>query len=184
MKNTDGSVRDQQRSHVYAWERAHIADFYTIDLTLEECRTLIEKVCADYQKSVPLVTDGRGTRRAHGNAQCINLPQWARSTPIVLHELAHCILNGKMRSGTYAGHGPEFMRLFLDLLVKYAKLPARELRASATKAGLKVAPLAACPRPIDREEKRLRAEVRAARLSCQMAEQALHDYLKTKGKSG
>ena len=172
-------IRDSQRQKVYDWEGTHVPGSSVL-IPLADCEALIARVCADYNLHSPPVRDGRGTRAARGGSEFINLPRWSRSVPIVLHETAHAILIGKYGSYRYAPHGPEFMRLYLDLLAKYAKLPARELRASATAVGLKIAVSSAVPKPLDREEKRLRAEVLAATDALSTARKALASYLASK----
>ena len=175
--------RDNQRQKVYNWEHANIPGWPASAssppvLSLEECEALIKRICADYRASVPVIKDGRRNRNASAGAYIIKLPRWSRFGPVVLHEMAHVILNQKAPS--VAGHGPEFMRLYLDLLAKYAKLPLRELRSSAAKAGLQVATSCKCPQPQTPEEKRLRAVVNEARKSYDDARAALHEYLKSK----
>lgn len=179
--------RDNQRKRVYDWERAHVPGHddgmdATTRMPLEECRALVESVAADYNLTPPVVKDGRGRRNAIGGQTTISLPLWARCVPIVLHEVAHTILLQKGQYGA-AYHGPDFMRVFLDLLEKYAKLPLRELRSSAAKAGLRVAPAASCPCPMTREERRLRAEVKTTQIAHDAAQSALREYLLTKKKS-
>ena len=144
-------ARDNQRQKVYDWERKYLEDLPgNKSLSLEECQQLINRSCQRYSKVVPELKDGRGTRFARGSSRVINLPGWARKTWVVLHEIAHSIQMGKRDLFTpfeYQYHGPEFMRLFLDLLVwqKLEKLP--ELRRSAKKSGIKVATAIGAPRP-------------------------------------
>ena len=76
------------------------------------------------------VKDGRGARVARGfrywNGGGIKMPKWSRNRAIVLHEIAHIIT-----PNTYASHGPEYARNFLDLVRHYlGKESAEQLRAS------------------------------------------------------
>ena len=58
------------------------------------------------------VKDGRGRRSAGGSfdAGFITIPKYSRNRHIVLHELAHTIIEFR-----FAAHGPEFCRVLLDL---------------------------------------------------------------------
>jgi len=91
----------------------------------------------------------------------VNLPRWARQVPVVLHETAHSLLppvrfqgdphdpmGGRMVA--VAWHGPEFVRLFIELLLRYHR-PCRGQRAlllrTARAARIKVGRLQDCLKP-------------------------------------
>lgn len=123
-------MRDNQKSAVYKWEREFFGSEWeatkTNFLTLDECQILINRVWKDYGRlsSPPFVKDGRGTRVARGSLVYINLPRWARTKPIVLHEIAHALLSWHR----VAGHGPEFATLVVQLWVRYLGASSKELR--------------------------------------------------------
>jgi hypothetical protein len=79
----------------------------------------------------PQVADGRGRRHACGSRQVIKLPKWARTRPVVLHECAHGLAPDK--------HGPEFVRVYVDFLVRFMDLDRDALLASLAGAGVAVA---------------------------------------------
>jgi hypothetical protein len=60
----------------------------------------------------PAVRDGRGRRRGYGSRRVVKLPRPCRSPGFVLHEVAHA-------AAPRAGHGPDFARVLLDLLVRH-----------------------------------------------------------------
>lgn len=139
------SSRDTQRSKVYRWERRWVLGWDGPEMTLDECRALVERVLKAFGgRSFPRIADGRGTRIARGSRYRISLPRWARRRPIVLHEVAHALLPRGISMlggfGVIPGHGPEFVRLFIELLVRYNGEDRRELCRLARKESLKVGP--------------------------------------------
>jgi putative metallohydrolase (TIGR04338 family) len=92
--------------------------------------------------NAPLVGDGRARRNAcwDANSYEIKLPQWARTEAVILHEMAHWIVDratvpredgqGFWRpqyDRDHAAHGIEFAAVFLELV-------RLQLGAEATKA--------------------------------------------------
>ena len=111
--------RDSQRSAVYRWERS-MSEWPGQSLSLDDCKELIAKVCTTYHIHIPTVRDGRGTRVARGGAWIINLPRWARTDIVVLHECAHSIICCLHIPG--ASHGKVFATLFLLLLKRFSNV--------------------------------------------------------------
>lgn len=127
--------RDNQKSKVYKWEHT-----FGLDTTIElsQAERFIKEACTDYACwRTPKVVDGRGTRVARGSAARISLPRWARTPVVVIHELSHAF-----QPTTTAHHGPEFMRIFIELLARYTPRSKTELLKSARAAKIKVAPAA------------------------------------------
>ncbi len=157
-------VRDSQKSRVYAWDRSLEQGE---PMTLDECRQLIESVWEKYavagctgtcalsgtasyrteerRPAAPTVVDGRGTTIARGGLHRISLPRWARTKPVVLHECAHAILEHRefhqRTPGGVAAHGPEFARIFMELLVRFGGYERRTIREAATLHKIKIGPL-------------------------------------------
>jgi hypothetical protein len=134
------TVRDSQRSKVYAWERV----FETAEtLSLDECRNLVMDVWAAYRprQRPPRIADGRGTRSAYGSSSQISLPIWSRKKLFVLHEITHSL------NPAGAFHSPEFVALLIELLVRWAGLERSALRKEARKRRVKVAPWTAIEKP-------------------------------------
>lgn len=133
------TVPDRQRSRVYTWERLWILPHDPALLSLDECRSLIDRAYrwAEGPRSLqpgwapPALTDGRGRRHACGSRTCIKLPRWARSRPIVLHECAHGLAPDK--------HGPLFVRCYVGLLERFAGFDRRGMEASLKSSGVRLA---------------------------------------------
>jgi hypothetical protein len=85
----------------------------------------------------------------------------------VLHECAHGLAYYYAGPGE-AEHGPIFVRVFLDLLVRFAGLPAETLHKSLRLDNIRVAPPDKCPVPPEQLAKDLiEARERDARLHAQ-----------------
>lgn len=80
----------------------------------------------------PRVTDGRGRRHACGSREVIKLPRWARTVAVVLHECAHGLADDK--------HGPRFVGIYVELLVRFAGLSRAHLLSTLRQARIDVAP--------------------------------------------
>lgn len=184
------SMRDSQRSAVYKWERAVVRSHveaqpagakprYDLLATMElqDCEALVAEVFRDYRaiQSLPVVRDGRGARYARGSLYLISLPRWARTRPIVLHEIAHAL------EPAGPSHGPCFARLLLDLLCRYAgvdKAKARALGVHQRPRRVRFASPAEAPRPMTRHAQRLGRELSAANTLLQQAQSAYREALK------
>lgn len=155
------TARDNGTISKFDTRRCRIDD----EMSLHDCVALITKVWKAYHPAaryVPLVTPGHLARRATGSRERINLPRWSRQVTIILHETAHS-LQPPIRwveadapdehLVAVAWHGPEFMRLFIELLVRY-HAPARAMRGellrSARVAKIKVGSLQNCLKPARR----------------------------------
>jgi len=125
-------ARDTQRQRVYTAESA--VEKATPSARLEAVRdverfvkaTLARKRVQDdfpratrVYKYVPDVTDGRGRRRACAVGSCeIRMPVWSRTELIVLHELAHIMINREHGDrDTIASHGWQFCAAYLRLVL-------------------------------------------------------------------
>jgi hypothetical protein len=127
--------RDFQRSRVYRWEAVHVLPHERKLLSLQACRDLTAEVFARRlgdDALPPRVEDGRGRRHAAGSRAVIKLPRWARTRPIVLHECAHGL--------AVDGHGPDFVRAYVELLVEFMGLERTVLEASLRADGVQVTP--------------------------------------------
>lgn len=127
----DRGARDSQRSAIYAWER-RLPGWPGGSLSLGECQALVCQVWGDHLSTdAPLVMDGRGRRRACFVPELhqIRLPRSARTVMIVLHETAHGMLWA--HDPGLAHHGPEFARLYLTLLYRYAGVQLSRARSLA-----------------------------------------------------
>ena len=150
-------ARDQQRSRVYNWQDEAVEGYYTPTMTLEESEQLVRKAITWWFRlkntknarpfTMPRVIRGRNGTAATGSSGTISLPPWAWSEGVVLHETAHCIVDRHNKRYKDGGHGPYFMRVFIELLGHYMKLNRPELTRSAKKSKIKVHTMAKLPRP-------------------------------------
>lgn len=146
--------RDQQRSRVYAWEKAasakltrmldgqvgvhrhHDSEFETI----AQCSDFLAPIwvserCRYGRARVPMPSIERPSwdqRRAlaHWDHR-ITLPKWARNRWVSLHEAAHRLTPGD------EVHGPRFVGVLIGLLARHGGYDANELMATADEAGVK-----------------------------------------------
>jgi len=137
-------IRDTQRSKVYKWD----GTLPHKTLTLEEGKALVTRACRRYSKAIPFIANGRGTRIAYGSVTRISLPKWARTDITILHEVAHSIVQKELRYSV-AFHGPEFMRVFIELLVWNKTDTLSNLLKSARIFRLKIGKIESHPKPID-----------------------------------
>ena len=104
------NLRDFQRTKFYRFEETVIQRHpLNQPLSLDQCRALAHK----YNATV-LVKDGRGRRHAGASYEdnLITLPRWSRQTSIVLHEVAHTLVDSQY----YPHHGAEFAGVLIGLL--------------------------------------------------------------------
>jgi hypothetical protein len=158
-------VRDTKRGKIYRWEReqwwwrtasattritrggaASTVCYFGNDspMPLDQCAALIEKLWKNYshplnKRTPPKLADGRGCRRAWGERSRITLPVWARTAPVVCHEVAHAIEMGS-RAGRpiEAGHGPTWIGIYCELLELAGITRALPTKMSAIDSGLDV----------------------------------------------
>lgn len=149
-KDWDIPVWDTQRKKVYESEReAFVGEArYTgetygwgclyRDGDMGEVRKLVKKITASatWKKLLkdsgtrfhPIeVADGRGTRVARGGYGFLNLPRWARTLPVILHELAHA-------SVPKAAHHWPFAAAYLALVARFLGAAERDNLKAAFRA--------------------------------------------------
>lgn len=140
-------ARDSQRSKVYAWERACVAQLAHSSIYDAEFKTLDE--CAAYATPIWRKERGRvgrarvkaptierpawGQRRALAHFDHrITLPRWARSRWVILHELAH-----RLNVGKGEGHDARFVGILIGLVARWLDYDATQLMALADEMGVK-----------------------------------------------
>ena len=151
-----GRPRDRQMYKVYNWEYDINLGSNRCDWTLVQCSAFLGYVWHCYfgtRSKPPIVEPGYGSSCASAGGYSIVLPRWARNREIILHEVAHSILE-RSSKGYYAlhqeSHGPEYLRLFIELHDRFGATTKNALLKSAKKARLKVAHPNAVPRPLAR----------------------------------
>lgn len=150
--------RDYQRSRVYEWERKNTHKTHGTIIHLRAVEGLVDEVSNLFDIVTPVVKDGRGRRSAaaacyHTKAYpggAVKLPRWARTRPIILHEMAHivhynwCLKTGrtKLVCGDHVAmdvaHGPRFVDLMLFLRHIFLEEPRQRWYDNAQNAGVDV----------------------------------------------
>lgn len=142
-------ARDFQRSKLYRWEdwvatRSEEADQEAC-MTLQEISLYAQQVLKHYKITKKIeIKDGRGTRRAYAyEYEAMGFPKVMRKNWIVLHECAHIItsylfrhVNGSQKA--LSDHGPVFLGIYTELLVKFLRLDKDWLVSTAKDQGLKI----------------------------------------------
>ena len=123
-------------------------------MDIESVVELVNRIFTDYGVQVPFVGSGQGRRSAcfeapsdyivttwdkrkvRNHRGIIKLPRWSRIVPVVLHECAHGLVMAHYNVSV-AGHGPEFINQYLDLLVSYGGFDEHVVRQSASNAKLR-----------------------------------------------
>lgn len=136
-------LRDSQRSRVYKAEQVleslserletvpEIEKYVRYVWSLKRVRDAFP---AGTLYGPPKVRDGRGRRRAAGNAHSIWMPKWARSQWVTIHELAHTIQWRTYGPWMTAGHGWEFCHIYLHLVLYVMGREAHDKLKAAFKA--------------------------------------------------
>ncbi|RAI60968.1 SprT family zinc-dependent metalloprotease [Roseicella frigidaeris] len=137
---------DAAARRLYAWEDREVAPRDASRVPYARLQALIDHVWAAEGLRWPprlrplppqaRMTVARATRLAIEAPPV--LPSW-----ILLHELAHAMTS--TADGLNEGHGPRFVGLYLQLLVRHARMPEAALAASLRQAGI---PFEAGARPV------------------------------------
>ncbi len=129
--------RDRQRGKLYAWEERFVASCDPSSIQFAQAQGMVDAIWADMglrfpPKVEPLPRQARSTV-ADTNRLTIRLadtsPSWW-----LLHELAHAMTS--THDGRSDGHGPKFVGIYAQLLMRYLRTPADALSASLHAAGI------------------------------------------------
>lgn len=149
-----GFKPDLQQERVYEWVYEYLHDSNQEDWSVRQCQRFVNFVWHSYFGSgavPPHVHTGIGSQVASGGRVCLTLPYWARNRNVVIHELGHAVLQYiKCRNLSdpahpnfylrrYEGHGPEFVRILIELHHEFNDLPLASMLLSAQKNHLRVA---------------------------------------------
>jgi hypothetical protein len=137
------SGRDRQRSRVYAWEEHFVAPRDPSSIEFTKAQGMVDAIWAEMGLRFPPKVERlpRQARMTVADATrlSIRLPEACPSWWL-LHELAHVM--SSTHDGQANGHGPVFMGLYSQLLVRYLRVPIDELLQSLTAACIGVEVLA------------------------------------------
>ncbi len=133
--------RDAQRGRVYEWEERIVAPRDRTFIAFPGAQAMVNAIWTElglrYPPRVePLPRQATATV-ASANRLSVYLPPRTASW-CLLHELAHVLSSAE--DGHSDGHGPVFLGLYVQLLVRYMRLDQTELLTSLRGAGLRVTP--------------------------------------------
>ena len=131
--------RDAQRSRVYAWEDAMVAPRDPSVIAFGAAQGMVDAIWSEmglrHPPRVERLPAQAKRRMADADRLRIRLPA-ATPSWLLLHELAHAMSTAQ--DGASDGHGPAFVGLYVQLLVRYLRLDAGMVRDSLQAAGIRV----------------------------------------------
>lgn len=156
-------ARDSQKAKVYQLERV-FGIWSGPRIELEEARTFINKAWRKHSPKgeidvPPFLQDGRAMQGGgHADPYQMNIAKQSRTLFIVVHELTHSIVQRAVltwgvvideegyRHNTVpweerlkvVGHGPEFVRLLIEMAARYCGIDRDELIAAAKERRIKI----------------------------------------------
>jgi hypothetical protein len=132
-------VRDHQRGRVYAWEEHFVAPCDLSSVAFAQAQGVVDAIWAEMGLQFPpmVVRLPRQTRITVADATrlVIRLSD-TTSSWCLLHELAHAM--SSTHEGGSDGHGPTFMGLYAQLLIRYLRVPPDALGRSLHDADIEV----------------------------------------------
>jgi hypothetical protein len=131
--------RDWQRSKVYAWEERFVVPHDPSLVAFTHAQGMVDAIWADMGLRFPPKVERlpRQARCTLADASRLSIrladhnPSWC-----LLHELAHAM--SSTHDERSDGHGPKFMGLYTQLLIRYLRLSADALSRSLYLAGIQV----------------------------------------------
>jgi hypothetical protein len=129
--------RDYQRSKVYAWEECFVAPRDPSSIKFAQAQGVVDATWAEMGLRFPPKVERlpRQARSTVADATRLSIrltepsPSW-----YLLHELAHAM--SSTHDGQSDGHGPMFMGLYGQLLIRYLRVPAGALLKTLNAAGI------------------------------------------------
>jgi hypothetical protein len=131
--------RDRQRSKVYAWEERFVAPCDQSLIAFGQAQGMVDAIWAEMGLRFPPKVEHlpRQARSTVADADRLSIrlgdasPSWW-----LLHELAHAMTSTS--EGRSDGHGPTFMGLYAQLLIRYLRVPGNALLKSLYAADIAI----------------------------------------------
>lgn len=139
--------RDNQRSRVYGWERAHIEKHFTEPLQREGLQVFTNTALGLYSIGPVKIRTHAGRGRCAAFSYEIRYANgmWHKADlGCVLHESSHVIVRQTYPSA--AGHGKEFMGVYINLLHAFGVADKQYLKATARAMRVKISSVVPEPR--------------------------------------
>ncbi|WP_239479398.1 SprT-like domain-containing protein [Lichenicola cladoniae] len=131
--------RDEQRSRVYAWEDEMVVPRDPSLIAYGAAQGMVDAIWSElglrYPPRVEPLPKQATTRMADGSRLTLRLPAQTPSW-CLLHELAHALTS--THDGHSDQHGPVFAGIYVQLLVRYLRLPQPWLLATLESADVQV----------------------------------------------
>lgn len=130
----DRGKRDYQKSKAYSWERENVEGHHKgEEMTEEEMQEFVSSVINDLD--VPTrcnVKLHKGRNRSsqyfgYESPPEIRFGPWGMNKVVALHELAHHIFYEIGLKNRKPDHGPQFIKIFIDLLDEYTENEKEDL---------------------------------------------------------
>ena len=128
----------------YCFEKVALATIVDVDrrddyLDEEGCKALMQRVSDSYQIVCPGFKYTRKDSRycyymRYAHVICFNY-YWGMTQTVVLHELAHALTPNGVEI-----HGPEYLRVWIDIFSRHYDIPAYKFECLARDRGLTVLP--------------------------------------------
>lgn len=131
--------RDYQRSYVYAWENEVVAPFDSSFLSFAAAQGMVDAIWSDFNLRYPPMVEKLPAQATATVASANRLSIFLREqTPswCLLHEIAHAMTS--TADGYSDGHGPGFVGIYVQLIIKYLRRQPDELSQSLKKFGIKL----------------------------------------------
>lgn len=130
-------ARDRQRAKVYAWEERFVAPCDPSSIMFTQAQGMVDAIWSDMGLRFPPKVEAlpRQARSTLADADRLTIrladacPSWW-----VLHELGHAMTS--THDGRSDGHGPKFVGIYAQLLMRYLRVPADALITSLHVAGI------------------------------------------------
>ena len=131
--------RDRQRSRVYAWEDTIVVPRDASLITYAAAQGMVDAIWSElglrYPPRVEALPKQATTRMADGSRLALRLPAQTPSW-CLLHELAHALTS--THDGHSEQHGPAFVGIYVQLLVRYLRLSKPWLLTTLERARVQV----------------------------------------------
>lgn len=114
-------MRDYQLMRQRRWEIDHVRPHFHRILTWDEIHATVSACCALYGVTPPTIKTVKERINSQRTAYALDdhtiiLPKWARTKAVTIHETAHIIMHSMGYTGRVSDHGPEFVRVFINLI--------------------------------------------------------------------
>jgi hypothetical protein len=139
-------MRDDQRSKIYDWEWSVIPHWDQTKVPYKDAQEIVNLIWHEEGfKYPPKIMALRPNATATG-AQAIRegskliiqiKRKWRTRAFILIHEIAHHMLEKSTGADTEAIHGPKFMGIYMKLLRKYLSIPLIHLMVRAHQNGIR-----------------------------------------------